>query len=179
MALAVLIVGGIGGAIALKASQKPPEQPTTLVYPDAAPPPKPLGRNPDDDVPPPPPVEDAGQTDTKAASTAPKSNGVCDVKTCSGTNTPELEKALSFRATQARRCYNNALMQDSTLQGKVTVAVRVGPNGQVCSSGIASNEMGSQQVANCVAGFFRGVSFPAPKGGCVDVNVPMNFRTGQ
>lgn len=174
--IALLLVAGVGGIVAWKMGQKPPEP--TVVYADAAPPPpKFTGRNPDEDVPPPPPIEDAGD-EKKPASTV-KATSACDVKTCNGTSTPELEKALSFRATQARRCYNNALMQDSTLQGKVVVSVRVASDGKVCSSGIASNEMGSQQVASCVAGFFRGVNFPSPKGGCLDVNVPMNFRTGQ
>jgi hypothetical protein len=57
----------------------------------------------------------------------------------------------------------------------VTVSVRVGANGQSCSAGIASNEMSSSNVGACVTGFFRGTNFPAPKGGCVDVNIPINF----
>ena len=30
-------------------------------------------------------------------------------------------------------------------------------------------------VANCVVNYFRGQAFPTPKGGCVDVNIPINF----
>lgn len=176
IAIAVLLLGVVGAAVALKLSQKPPAP--TVVYADAAPPPKPTGRDPNDDVPPPPPVEDAGQEDKKPG-TLQKAGNPCEVKSCSGASTPELEKALGFRATQARRCYNSALSQDSTLQGKLTVSVRIAANGQVCSANIASNEMGSQQVAACVSNSFRNGAYPAPKGGCVDVNVPMNFRTGQ
>ena len=45
-----------------------------------------------------------------------------------------------------------------------------------CSAGVASNELTSAPgVANCVTGYFRGQSFPSPRGGCVDVNIPINF----
>ena len=87
----------------------------------------------------------------------------------------DLEQALQFRVKQAHRCYDNALAQDATLKGKITVNVRVGSTGSVCNASVVSNEMGSPQVAACVAGYFRGANFPAPKGGCADVNIPINF----
>ena len=111
----------------------------------------------------------------KVVVTQQGSNSQCDAKKCTGSSGSELETALQFRVRQAHRCYDNALAQDPTLRGKVTVAVRIGANGQVCSAGIASNEMSSQQVAQCVSGYFRGANFPSPKGGCVDVNIPINF----
>lgn len=173
--LALLLLGGIGGLVVWKMGQKPPEP--TVIYVDAGPPaPKVIGRNPDDDVPLPPPIEDAG-TDAgkKTVVTQTGNANQCDVKTCTGKTSSELETALQFRVKQAHRCYDNALAQDSTLKGKITVNVRVGATGQVCSAGIASNEMGSPTVASCVAGYFRGANFPAPKGGCADVNIPINF----
>ncbi len=173
--IAVLLLGGIGAAVAVKTCQKPDAPP--IVYIDAAPPPVPSGRNPDDDVPLPPPVEDAGQEEDAGKKTVVTqgSNNQCDAKKCTGSTGSELETALQFRVRQAHRCYDNALAQDPTLRGKVTVAVRIGANGQVCSTGIASNEMSSQQVGQCVLGYFRGANFPSPKGGCVDANIPINF----
>lgn len=177
--IAVLLLGAIGGVAAWKMSQSPPEPPAITI--DAAPPTQAtVGRNLDEDIPLPPPIEDAGPEDAgKKAVVAQASNNQCDVKKCSGASSSELESGLQFRVKQARRCYNTALEQDSTLRGKVTIAVRIGANGQVCSAGIASNEMGSQTVAQCVAGYFRGANFSAPKGGCVDVNIPINFVPGQ
>ena len=173
--IAVLLLGGIGAAVAVKTCQKP--EPPPIVYIDAAPPVVPSGRNPDDDVPLPPPIEDAGSEEDAGKKTVVTqgSSNQCDVKKCTGSSGSELETALQFRVRQAHRCYDNALAQDPTLRGKVTVAVRIGTNGQVCSAGIASNEMSSQQVAQCVSGYFRGANFPSPKGGCVDVNIPINF----
>ena len=95
---------------------------------------------------------------------------------CTGATSSDIETALSFRAKQAHRCYDNALAQDPTLRGKVSIAVRIGANGTACSAGVASNELASAPgVATCVVNYFRGQAFPSPKGGCVDVNIPINF----
>lgn len=175
--LAVVLLGAIGAVVAWKMSQPPPTPP--IVYVDAAPPPPPLGRNPDDDVPLPPPIEDAGSDAGKKVVVTQLANSQCEVKKCTGSTSSDLENTLQLRVKQARRCYNSALEQDPTLSGKVTVAVRVGATGQVCSTSVASNEMSSPHVAQCVASYFRGANFPAPKGGCVDVNIPINFVRGQ
>jgi len=173
IALAVLLLGAIGAVVAWKTCQKPVEPP--LVVLDAGPPPRP-SKNIDDDIPPPPAVEDAGNDAGKKATTPVFTGNQCDVKKCTGSAGSDVESALSFRAKQAHRCYDNALAQDPTLRGKVSIAVRIGSNGQACSAGVASNELSSApSVANCVAGYFRGQAFPAPKGGCVDVNIPINF----
>jgi hypothetical protein len=171
--LALLLLGAIGGVIAWKTCQKPTE-PVVIGPPDAGPPPRP-SKNIDEDIPPPPAVEDAGADAGKKPPQVFTGNQ-CDVKKCGGSTNSEVETALSFRAKQAHRCYDNALGQDPTLRGKVSIAVRIGSNGQACSAGVASNELTSAPgVANCVAGYFRGQNFPAPRGGCVDVNIPINF----
>jgi len=173
--LAVALLGLMGAVVVWKMSQKPSDPPA-IVGVDAAPSPVHSGRNLDEDVPPPPPVEETREPDAgKQPVAATPSTFGCDAKKCAGTSGSELENALQFRVKQAHRCYDNALAQDPALRGKITVAVRVGTNGQVCSAGIASNEMGSSQVASCVSGYFRGASVPAPRGGCVDVNIPINF----
>jgi hypothetical protein len=128
-----------------------------------------------DDVPLPPPPEEkpeAGPSNTHVLVSVP--GGGCDGK-CNGTSPPELGAALQARAAQARRCYNSALANDSSLRGHVSIAVRVGPSGNVCSAVVAGNDMGSPGVAACAANIFRNASYPAPRGGCVDANVPMSF----
>jgi len=169
----LVLVGLIAAAIAWKKCQpEPPPPPPPVV--DAGPPIKPTGRNPDDDVPPPPPVEDAGPDAGKKIIYTQASNQ-CDAKKCVGTSSAELETMLAFRVKQAHRCYDQALAQDATLKGKISVQVRVGAQGGVCSAAVASNEMGSPAVANCVVNYFRGANFPPPKGGCADINIPINF----
>lgn len=178
--IAVLLLGGMGAA-AWFVTHRAPETPTTIVLeagaPDAATTPVNTGgRNPEDDIPLPPPVVDAGKTSVASTSGGSSAGSYqCDAKKCNGSSTSDLETALSFRTKQAHRCYDTALSQDPTLRGKVSVAVRVGTNGQSCSASVVSNEMSSSTVANCVANYYRGQSFPAPKGGCLDVTIPINF----
>jgi hypothetical protein len=172
--IAVLLLGAMIGAGVYFKMCRTPEQPPPLLV-DAGPPPKPTGRNPDDDIPLPPPAEDAGPDGGKKV-TIWKPDNQCGVKKCTGSSSPELEQALAMRAKQARKpCYDRALEQDQTLRGKVVLSVRVGAMGTTCSASVASNELANPNVAACAAGLFRDVSFPAPRGGCADVNIPINF----
>jgi hypothetical protein len=171
--IAVLLLLLIGAVIVWQVTKKPPEPPPP-VFDAGVPSAIPSGRNPDDDVPPPPPVEDAGPDAGKKIIYTHADNQ-CDAKKCTGSASGELETMLAFRVKQSHRCYDQALAQDATLKGKMSVAVRVGANGQVCNAGVASNEMGSPTVANCVVNYFRGANFPPPKGGCADINIPINF----
>jgi hypothetical protein len=125
-----------------------------------------------DEIPPPPPPEEKPEGGGVKYIYVP--GGGCEGK-CAGVSPPELGQALQVRAAQARRCYNSALASDSSLKGHVTIAVRVGPAGNVCSANVASNDMGSGNVAACAANIFRSASYPAPRGGCVDATVPMSF----
>jgi hypothetical protein len=129
-----------------------------------------------EDIPPPPPpeeVSEAGPTGAHMATAA--SNPGCDSRCSTAYATPELQAAISIRGQQARRCYNQALSRDSSLKGHVNIAVRIGPSGNVCSANVASNDMSSPAVANCAANIFRSATYPAPRGGCVEANVPLSF----
>jgi hypothetical protein len=129
-------------------------------------------------VPLPPPIEEP-QPDAGPGVRLTTAFDPCAVKSCSGTTTSELETQIAYRAKQAHRCYDQALAQNSDLKGHITVKVRVGSNGAVCAANVTGNDMGTDQVANCVANTFRSSrSFPAPKGNCAEVNVPINFVPG-
>ncbi len=172
--LAVLLVGAIVAVVSWKTCQKPAGP--VVVYAEAGPGPGPT-KNPDEDIPPPPVIEEAGVDAGKKPNNGTVFTGTqCDVKKCTGLSTSDIETALAFRAKQSHRCYDNALAQDPTLRGKISIAVRIGANGTTCSAGVASNELANAPaVASCVVSNFRGQAFPAPKGGCVDVNIPINF----
>jgi hypothetical protein len=126
-----------------------------------------------DDIPLPPPTEEKPEAGSSPRVVYVPSGG-CDGK-CSGSSSPELEQALQIRGAQARRCYNQALAQDSSLKGHVTIAVRIGPSGNLCSAAVASNDMGSASVANCAANIFRSSQYPSPHGGCLNATVPLSF----
>lgn len=127
-----------------------------------------------DDIPPPPPEEKPEPKPTGPKIVYVNANAGCEGK-CSGKASSELQGALQVRGAQARRCYNQALAQDSSLKGHVQIAVRVGPSGNVCSANVTSNDMGTPSVGNCAANIFRTAALPAPQGGCVDVAVPLSF----
>jgi hypothetical protein len=173
--VAILLLFAAGGLFAWKmlAGQPGPPPPQVLLMPSGSGSAQAATTHAFDDIPSAPPEEikpEAGpQTRIVYVNTAG-----CD-KTCSGSATSELSGAIQVRQQQARRCYNQALAADSTLKGRVSIALKVGGNGSACSASVASNDMGSNAVANCVATMFRNATYPAPKGGCLDVNVPMSF----
>ncbi len=101
--------------------------------------------------------------------------GPCQVAKCGGSINNALSSAVSARAGAARPCYERALRVNSNLQGKLTVSVRVDPAGNVCSASIKEDAVHSPEVSNCVTGMFRSAKFPPPTGGCMDVNIPLNF----
>jgi hypothetical protein len=173
--VAIVLVLGIAGIVVLRnmssRSDTPaPKPPPSLAASESAP------SNPKlDDVPLPPPPEEKPEGGAVGPRIVYVQNAGCDGK-CFGQAPPELGPALQARAAQARRCYNQALAGDSSLKGHVTVAVRIGPSGNVCSASVASNDMGTPGVANCAANIFRNVGgYPSPRGGCVDATVPLSF----
>ena len=173
----VVLIALIGGLLIWRSTQHT-QGPVVIQMPDANAPQPPPPRVEDDVPPPPPEAPDSGpERQTRVGTTAPAAN--CNAPKCAGTTTPDLESALAMRARQARRCYEQALESDSTLKGHVSISVRVASNGQVCSAGVSSNDMGSPNVAQCAANKFRQTGyFPAPRGGCVDLSVPINFVPG-
>jgi len=172
--VAVVLLLGIAGIIALRSSgrRETPVAPPAVSVVVSPPPPA----NPKlDDIPPPPPPDESPDTGPVTTRIVSAPNAGCDGK-CAGSSPPELAQALQIRGIQARRCYNTALAQDSTLRGHVSIAVRIGPSGNVCSATVASNDMRSSSVANCAANIFRSSgAYPSPRGGCIDANVPLSF----
>jgi hypothetical protein len=164
------IVAVVGLRTCLNGSGGPAPMPSAFAVPSSEPPSNPKL----DDIPPPPPPDERPEAGPGGPKIVYVPAAGCDGK-CSGSAPPELGQALQARAVQARRCYNQALAQDSTLKGHVTIAVRVGPSGNVCSTSVASNDRGAPGVANCAANIFRASSYPSPHGGCVDATVPISF----
>jgi len=178
IAASVGILAIIGAVIGWKkcSGETPPPQPPPT--PDAAAAYVPPPRKVEDDIPLPPPVEDAGpETGPKVVHNGGPQTYGCEVKKCGGSAPGDLEGMLAFRAKAAHKCYDQALATDSTLTGGVTIALRIGTNGLPCSAGVASNSTGNAAVAACIAGSMRNGAYPAPKGGCVDVNVPISLKT--
>lgn len=127
--------------------------------------------------PPPPPVEEpSAAPSASAANNAAVRSGKspCSIE-CKGEVTQALRSGLAGRGGAGRRCYEKSLAQNATLSGKMTIHVKVAPNGQVCAANVASDSLQDPGLANCILGVFRASTLTAPQGGCVEVDVPLNF----
>lgn len=133
--------------------------------------------------PPPPPPEPSAEEATTAPKASPKAAPTPSPKgtsagcsgVCSGTPDPTFRAALRQRAGLAKGCYDRALRSNSSLEGKMTVALRISPTGSVCSVTTQSNSLADPLVTSCILQKFRAGNYPAPTGGCVDAQVPLNF----
>ena len=130
------------------------------------------------DLPPPPPLDAGSDADPNAkqkVSSSGSAGGTC-AGACEGTNSPALESALRGAASSSRGCYERALRNNSMLQGRLKLSVRVASNGNVCGASVVEDGLHSPEVSSCVLSLFRSRPFPPPNGGsCVDVSIPVSF----
>ena len=173
--IAIVLVLGTGALVLRQCSSSQPtanNSPRPASTFDAAP----ISHDIDTLPPPPEPEEAVPEAGVQRQQTA---YDPCLAKTCSGSTSTELEQSIAFRAKTAHRCYDQALANDSDLKGHVQLKVKVGSNGTLCAANVSGNDTGMDGVANCVANTFRAArSFPPPKGGCVEIQVPINFVPG-
>ena len=89
-----------------------------------------------------------------------------------------LLRALRRATTGIRRCYEHALNDDPTLNGRVEIGLTVEESGSVTHVRATENTTGSDEVERCV---IRSVSAlgitPAPTGGSVSFSFPFVFAT--
>ncbi len=76
-----------------------------------------------------------------------------------------------------RLCYEQGLRNNPNLTGRVSVSFVIGRDGAVGSVG-GGGDLPDSGVISCVAGAFRGLSFPQPEGGVVKVSYPIMFSPG-
>ena len=178
IAVAILLLLGIGGIVAWKLTEKPTPTPPPVA--SATPPPTASSVSTAliDEVPLPPPIIDAGPAPTapivQSGGGDPCAATVCNGNVATGSDS---ERALQMLAHQTRRkCYDPALANDPTLQGHVTVRMKIASNGQICSASVLKNDMSSTSVGECAARMLLSSGHvPSPKGGCVELNFPLNY----
>lgn len=183
IAVGLLLLLGAGGAVVWKL--------TSTGEPEIIEEPAPVVNSPAPEhqlheAPPPPPSEEELAEEEKKAEETPKTSTVksgggpagCG-STCVGSASADLQSALRARAGQARGCYNRALQNNSSLEGKMSVAVKISPSGAVCSASVTNDTLGEASVSSCVAQLFRSGQYPAPSGGCVETVIPLNFVSQQ
>lgn len=179
IALAVVLLLGIGGIVVWKVTSGTPEQPKPVATASASGSASSAPTNTlIDEVPLPPPVIDAGPASTGVQYSGPAADpctyNVCNGNVAAGSDT---ERGLQQLAMKTRRkCYDPALANDPTLQGHVKVHMKIAGNGQICSANVASNDMASTGVGDCAARMLLASGrVPPPKGGCVNLDFPLNY----
>jgi hypothetical protein len=89
---------------------------------------------------------------------------------------PNADATVAALRNRFRSCYEKGLLGDSTMSGKVVITAKVGPNGEVTSSDVASITGLSPTVGQCIAGVVRRATFSAPGGGGGStLNIPVTF----
>lgn len=175
IAAAIVMLLLIGGLVFWKLGSSDTEVVETM---PTAPPKATEAPSMEEPAPPPPPEEEVAPkpvetVEKKVASTGGGMAGCNNV--CNGTLSAQGQSALGAKGGQARGCYNRALRNNATLEGKMTVAVKISPTGAVCSASVRNDTLNDPTVSTCVTQMFRAGKFPAPAGGCVDAQVPLNF----
>lgn len=80
------------------------------------------------------------------------------------------------RQSAFRRCYENELRNNPSLNGKVTVQFTIQERGNVSAANAVENTTGSAGLASCVVGVIRRLRWrEGPEGGSVDYRYPFVF----
>ena len=90
----------------------------------------------------------------------------------------EAQRVLATRVTEVRGCYERALARDATLQGELTVRLRVEADGRVSQTALSGDDA-LRGAGRCLEDALRGLVFPPPTGGAATVTVPYVFRAGE
>lgn len=77
-----------------------------------------------------------------------------------------------------RMCYEQGLMRNPNLEGRVSIRFVIGRDGAVSNVGGGASDLPDSGVVSCVLSAFYGLSFPEPDGGVVTVVYPIMFAPG-
>jgi outer membrane biosynthesis protein TonB len=77
-----------------------------------------------------------------------------------------------------RMCYEQGLVRNPNLEGRVAVRFVIGRDGAVSNVSNGGTDLPDGNVVSCVIGAYYGLSFPAPERGIVTVTYPIFFSPG-
>jgi hypothetical protein len=87
-----------------------------------------------------------------------------------------IQKVVNAHMAAIQRCYEVQLLKNPGLAGKIVFDWVIALSGGVSSARQASSSMRSPAVATCILSVIRGMRFPSPVGGSVQVRYPFVFR---
>ncbi len=80
-----------------------------------------------------------------------------------------IRRIVRAHINEVRYCYNQGLVRDPNLEGKVTVKFTIAATGKVASSDVAKSTVDDTNVGRCIAKAVKRWKFPKPPGGGVVV----------
>ncbi len=90
-----------------------------------------------------------------------------------------IRRIVRAHINEVRYCYNQGLVRDPSLKGKVSIQFTIGPTGKVPAAVVASHTLADEKVANCIAKAVKRWKFPKPTGGGnVVVTYPFTLEPG-
>jgi len=88
----------------------------------------------------------------------------------------EVNRVVKSRLAAIKMCYEKALRQNPTLEGKISVRFTIGTSGRVTKASVESNTIGNPEVADCVISKVKSFAFSKPEGGEVEYIFPFVFK---
>lgn len=119
--------------------------------------------------------EGTGQAGKEAATAGPAPVTVGLAPAQATMPIPGVEATVASLRPRFRRCYQDGLRDDATMTGKVTLAAKIAPNGDVASSSPEGVVGLSPKVVACLQAAVAKVSFGAPGDAGSTVRIPVSF----
>ncbi len=95
-----------------------------------------------------------------------------------GLTREEVARIIHKHMNEIRYCYENGILRDPTLAGRLLVDFRINASGQVPQAGVSETGLRSAEVAECLLRKLRSWKFPEPRGGVVvAVTYPFIFKS--
>jgi len=117
----------------------------------------------------------ASSTSTSSATSGAESGNSENIQ--GGLTANQIRHVIQENIGDIQRCYEQGLVRDPTLEGRVSVSFVIGPNGAVVGSSFVDDSLGDSTAAECMAAAVRTWTFPRPDpSGPVSVRFPFNLR---
>ena len=105
----------------------------------------------------------------------PRGNASVGDATVAGGTVSDASRIVALMRAGFRACYNRGLTTNPDIEGKISLAIKVGPTGQVAS--VTASKTGNipPDVLECVKARALSATFTPPQGGVAVIQVPVSF----
>ena len=101
-----------------------------------------------------------------------------DTRVVGALSAEAIRRVVRRHLPEVRHCYEQGLVGNPSLEGRVTVSWIVSPTGAVQSANVVNSSLSNGRVESCVEQAVRRWTFPQPEGGgTVGVNYPFVLQT--